>query len=131
MRRTITSLCLALTLALCVPGVAVGHPGGLDASGCHHDRQAGGSHCHGHASGDGHFDALPSRVKRDRHGRIQRSSAVRRRFLKAHGLTHTPTGCQVDHIVPLAKGGADELANLQLLCGAALEEKERRELREE
>ncbi|GLS79262.1 excalibur calcium-binding domain-containing protein [Paracoccus marinus] len=27
-------------------GAAVAHPGGLDASGCHHDRKRGGYHCH-------------------------------------------------------------------------------------
>lgn len=27
-------------------GAALAHPGGLDAQGCHHDRQRGGYHCH-------------------------------------------------------------------------------------
>lgn len=41
----------------------------------------------------------------------------------------TPPGCEVDHIVPLAKGGADVPANMQLLGGEALREKEATELR--
>jgi hypothetical protein len=42
---------------------------------------------------------------RDSHGRIKRSSSARRSFLKSKGLKTTPEGCQVDHVVPLAKGG--------------------------
>lgn len=67
--------------------------------------------------------------ERDRHGRLRRSSAARMHFLRSHGLTRTPRGCQVDHVVPLAKGGADSPANMQLLCGASLREKESNELR--
>lgn len=66
---------------------------------------------------------------RDSRGRIKRSSSARRTFLKSQGLTHTPRGCQVDHVTPLARGGADTPANMQLLCGDALKAKERRELK--
>jgi 5-methylcytosine-specific restriction endonuclease McrA len=48
--------------------------------------------------------------------------------LRSLGLTHTPTGGQVDHVVPLAKGGPDQAGNLQLLCGAALRAKKASEL---
>jgi hypothetical protein len=68
-------------------------------------------------------------VPRDNHGRIKRSSSARERLLLAHGLTRTPPGCQVDHIIPPVKGGADVPANMQLLCGEALREKEATELR--
>jgi hypothetical protein len=70
-----------------------------------------------------------ARVPRDHRGRIKRSSSARERFLLAHGLAHTPPGCQVDHVVPLAKGGPDVPSNMQLLCGEALREKEAAELR--
>jgi hypothetical protein len=66
---------------------------------------------------------------RDSQGRIKRSSSARKRFLLAHGLTRTPPGCQVDHVIPLAKGGPDVPANMQLLCGEPLREKETTELR--
>lgn len=52
---------------------------------------------------------------RDSHGRIQRSSSEREKFLKSQGLTHTPPGYQVDHIKPLSKGGADKTGNMQLI----------------
>ncbi|HSP98537.1 MAG TPA: HNH endonuclease signature motif containing protein [Candidatus Dormibacteraeota bacterium] len=55
---------------------------------------------------------------------------MRQEFLRQDGLTRTPPGCQVDHIVPLAKGGTDSVGNLQLLCGPALKTKEARELRQ-
>ena len=87
---------------------AFAHPGGLDASGCHHNRKTGEYHCH-------------------RSQDATRSSSVRRQFLKNQGLTSTPKGCQVDHIRPLSCGGADSLENLQLLCGEALKAKERTE----
>lgn len=60
-----------------------------------------------------------------------RKSKVRRAFLKSQGLTHTPKGCQVDHIVSLQHGGADDLSNLCLVCGNKLPVKEWAERRPE
>lgn len=37
----------AVVALLGFSGTAKAHPGALDASGCHHDRKAGTSHCHG------------------------------------------------------------------------------------
>lgn len=34
---------------------------------------------------------------------------------KSTGLNRTPAGYQVDHIVPLSKGGADKVWNMQLI----------------
>jgi len=64
---------------------------------------------------------------RDTRGKIKRSSTERVRFLKSHGLTRTPSGMQVDHIIPLSKGGADKASNMQLIPKDSL--KERYELR--
>lgn len=41
----LVGLCAALLLVVWTPG-ALGHGGGLDAFGCHHNRKAGGYHCH-------------------------------------------------------------------------------------
>lgn len=40
------SLLLALLLTVHATSTATPHPGGLDAYGCHHDRQQGSYHCH-------------------------------------------------------------------------------------
>jgi hypothetical protein len=64
---------------------------------------------------------------RDTRGKIKRSSSERMKFLKSHGLTRTPPGMQVDHIIPLSKGGADRASNMQLIPKDSL--KERHELR--
>ena len=37
---------LAVLVALAVAGAAHAHGGGLDDLGCHHNRKAGGYHCH-------------------------------------------------------------------------------------
>lgn len=64
---------------------------------------------------------------RDKNGKIKRDSNERKNFLESKGLTHTPEGYQVDHIVPLAKGGADKKENMQLIPKNS--EKEKNELK--
>lgn len=60
----------------------------------------------------------------------KRDSKVRRQFLHSLGLTHTPKGCQVDHLWSLHLGGADAVENLCLICGDKLPVKEWAERRE-
>lgn len=45
----------------------------------------------------------------------ERSPTKKREFLKSSGYERNPPGYEVDHIVPLSKGGADEPYNMQLL----------------
>lgn len=54
-------------------------------------------------------------VKRDSKGRIERSSKAKKEFLKSKSYDKVPEGYEVDHIIPLYKGGVDEPSNMQLL----------------
>jgi len=81
-----------------------------------------------HSSGIHHRSStFCTTCARDARGRIKRSSSERRKFLRSLGLTHTPRGMHVDHIVPLAKGGQDKTSNMQLIRKDS--SKERDELR--
>lgn len=125
-------------LAALIVGAAYGHGGGLDASGCHN--QKGGSyHCHhggGAHSSKGSSEKTSSAVRSSaqpnhgspkvaNNGKLERSSAARSEFVKAHPCPATGRtkgscpGYHVDHIVPLACGGADAPRNMQWLSAEA------------
>lgn len=44
--RSMRVLLTAALLTLPLPTLAVAHPGGLNAEGCHNNRKTGGYHCH-------------------------------------------------------------------------------------
>jgi hypothetical protein len=52
-------------------------------------------------------------VARDERGRIQRSDAARHAFARQTGYLNGRPGYVIDHIVPLACGGADAPGNMQ------------------
>ena len=52
-------------------------------------------------------------VQRDSHGRIKRSEASKREFMKQTGYPKGRQGYVVDHIIPLKKGGCDCPSNMQ------------------
>lgn len=70
-------------------------------------------------------------VRRDRRGRIARSSKARTSFRKSHPcpVTGKSTGkCPgyvIDHIVPLKRGGADQPGNMQWQPAQAAKAKDR------
>lgn len=68
-----------------------------------------------------------SAVYRDARGRILRSAAVRRQFLRQTGYPQGRPGYVVDHIIALKRGGADSTANMQWQTVAAGEVKDREE----
>ena len=53
--------------------------------------------------------------KKSSYPKVQRSSANRNEFLRSKGYSKTPTGCEVDHIVPLSSGGTDSPYNMQFI----------------
>lgn len=61
--------------------------------------------------------------------RTERSRAQVNAFLRQQGLTRTPPGYEVDHIVPLCAGGKDSPENMQLLTKEQHKKKTRSDLR--
>jgi hypothetical protein len=68
-----------------------------------------------------------SGVARDERGRIQRRAAARHSFARATGYPNGRPGYVIDHIVPLACGGADTPSNMQWQTIAAGKAKDRTE----
>lgn len=64
---------------------------------------------------------------RDDRGRIQRSAAARHAFARQTGYPHGRPGYVIDHVVPLACGGADAPSNMQWQTTAEGKAKDRTE----
>ncbi|KPJ55674.1 hypothetical protein AMJ49_06625 [Parcubacteria bacterium DG_74_2] len=61
--------------------------------------------------------------------KTKRSGTIRTRFLSKRGLKRTPRGKEIDHKIPLHKGGSDSLRNLRLIKKSSHKTKTRKELR--
>jgi len=59
------------------------------------------------------YSAPSTTIKRDNNGRIERSSTAKYHYMKATGYPNGRSGYVVDHITPLACGGADSPQNMQ------------------
>jgi len=74
--------------------------------------------------------AAPSgSVRRGANGRIERSESARHQFMTQTGYPHGRRGYVIDHVVPLACGGADAPSNMQwqtVAEGKAKDKTERR-----
>jgi len=60
-----------------------------------------------------HTSRYNNGVARDSHGRIARSSAARREFMKETGYPNGRPGYVIDHVVALKRGGVDSPSNMQ------------------
>ena len=66
--------------------------------------------------------------ERDKRGRIKRNGWAVTEFKRMTGWPNGRPGYEVDHIVPLARGGADTPSNMQRLTIPEHKEKDRWEL---
>lgn len=79
-----------------------------------HERRAPGTATQTtRSSGNDSPSTYSSTQPRDSHGRFVRSEAARDAFMRQTGYPHGRPGYVVDHIVPLACGGADSPSNMQ------------------
>ncbi len=116
MRKRIAAVALALTLAvsLALPWSAGARGGG---------RSSGSSHSSGSHSSIGCLSC-----SRHTHGRIQRSREAVDEFKRTHPKPPGCDHCEVDHIVPLSKGGRDDPSNMQWLPHDVHREKTKQDL---
>ena len=72
---------------------------------------------HGHGgrthSGTREHRSTRTEATSSSHGRIRRSTEAPRKFEEMTGYPHGRPGYVIDHIVPLACGGADDPSNMQ------------------
>ncbi|MCL5072996.1 MAG: HNH endonuclease [Actinobacteria bacterium] len=59
--------------------------------------------------------------------KVERSESAKKNFLKQKGLTKVPPGYEIDHIIPLFKGGPDIPSNMELLPKSVHKQKSARE----
>src|SRR4030042_2891872 len=47
--------------------------------------------------------------------KVERSATAKNQFLRSKGYKKVPSGYEIDHVIPLSKGGRDEPSNMQLI----------------
>ena len=136
-------LWLLPALALCLPMdvVAAAHSsrGGKRSHGySHRSHSSAGSHLREHGlfhrreqppSSGTHRNssARYTTCQRVEHGRIKRIQDAKHDFMRQTGYPHGRKGYVIDHVVPLACGGADSPSNMQWQTRAEGRAKDKRE----
>jgi hypothetical protein len=127
--RTALALLLTLAFLLGLPFDSWARSGG-HASGYSSRPSSSGS-------GGSHRSALSSSrssikcegCPRDSRGKIKRDPSAKSEFKRTHPKPPGCDRCEVDHIVPLSKGGRDDPSNMQWLPKAQHQDKTKRDLR--
>ena len=60
---------------------------------------------------------------------FQRNQSTKQRWLDTHGYKKVPSGKELDHKIPLSRGGTDTLRNLHLISKKSHQIKTNREAR--
>ncbi len=55
------------------------------------------------------------RYKTTGYTKVKRNQSAKKEFLRSKGYKKVPSGFEVDHIIPLSKGGTDTPDNMQLI----------------
>ena len=108
-----------LSIMLSLPALARGgHHGSYKSHATHASHKSNKAHKSVGTSKKHNSRAIAG-VKRDKHGRIARSSKAKNEFKKTHRCPATGKsggscpGYVIDHIKPLKRGGADRPSNMQ------------------
>jgi hypothetical protein len=124
MNARLAAVVVLASALLAFPSIAVASRSGSHTSHATHTKSSGT-----HTSTKPR-ESKPSRAvtaPRDSHGRIKRSEAARSEFMRGTGYAHGRPGYVVDHITPLACGGADAPSNMQWQTIAEAKAKDRTE----
>ncbi len=110
--RSAVAFLVALLLFLATPTSA----SRTSSSSGHHRstyRSNSSHHSHRYRPPSHHTKRYAYGLPPDKHGRIKRSEAAKREFMRETGYPHGRPGYVVDHIIPLSEGGKDDPSNMQ------------------
>jgi len=126
--RLRTALALAVTLAFFL-GVPFDTSAGGGRSGGDTPRFSSSVSSHRSALSSSRSSIKCESCPRDNRGKIKRDPSAKSEFKRTNPKPPGCDRCEVDHIVPLSKGGRDDPSNMQWLPKAQHQDKTKRELR--